>query len=804
MVGFGFGNFAAFSSFRKNDRKFGRGLILVLIVLFAWIGSLNPREFGSPALAQGALVFDSVDVVGNQRMSADTVRSIAGIPTGVSVRLWEINDAVQRLHQSDLFEDVSVRPEGSRLIIEVEERPTINQIAIEGNEILNDEVLMTLIASDPRQTFSPARAEADARNIVDAYMAAGRLSAEVTPRIIRRSENRVDLVFEVFEGGIVEIARIGFVGNRSYSDSRLRRVLATKQANFLSWLFRSDTFIEERLESDRALLEEFYFARGFIDFEILSVTSELTRERDGFLVTFRLREGAQFFFGNVTISSELPEVNVDAFADLVGISQGEIFDEELLDELLDDINLRTNELGYTFVQTAHSIRRNNETQTVDINIELVRGPRQFIERIEISGNSTTLDHVIRREFRVVEGDPFNRREILRAQDRIRALGYFSNVTVETRPGSLPDQAIVEVTVEERPTGSLTFGVAYATDEGVAGNIALREANFAGRGQKVGVSLSVGKADNTFAFSFEEPRFLDRDLAVGLSVYHERNTSDSFTYDSREIGMRPRVSFPVSTSARLELSYTLNQAKLERRTGDDANVNISPLVGDSALGKTLTSAIGARYVLNKTDSFFQPSEGYRFSVGQTLAGLGGDVRYSKTSANFTAYSSLLKGDVILSSELEGGIFVPIGTDSRVTDRFFLGGDSFRGFQTFGIGPRDENNSPLGGKYFTIARLEGTFPLGLPDEVGLTGGIFIDAGSLWGLDVESVDDPNCPQGDTCDPIQAQSPDFELRSSAGFALYWNTAIGPLAFNFSTPLKYIKGVDRTERFRLTIGTRF
>ncbi|MCY4141800.1 MAG: outer membrane protein assembly factor BamA [Rhodobacteraceae bacterium] len=786
-----------------------RGLILLLIVLFAWIASPQPREFVSPALAQGVLVFDRVEVVGNQRMTADTVRSIAGIPTGVGVRLWEINDAVQRLHQSDLFENVAVRPEGNRLIIEVDERPTINQIAIEGNEILNDEVLLSLVTSEPRQTFSPARAESDAQNIVDAYMAAGRLSAEVTPRIIRRTENRVDLVFEVFEGGIVEIARVGFVGNRSYSDRRLRRVLATKQANLLSWLFRSDTFIEERLESDRALLEEFYLSRGFIDFEILSVTSELTRERDGFLVTFRLREGAQFFFGEITISSELPEVNVDAFADLVDISHGEIFDEELLEELLDDINLRTNELGYTFVQSAHSIRRNNESQTVDVNVELVRGPRQFIERIEISGNSTTLDHVIRREFRVVEGDPFNRREILRAQDRIRALGYFSNVTVETRPGSAPDQAIVEVTVEERPTGSLTFGVAYATDEGVAGNIALREANFAGRGQKVGVSLSVGKSDNTFAFSFEEPRFLDRDLAVGISVYHERNTSDSFTYNSREIGMRPRVSFPVSTSARLELSYVLNQARLERRTGDDTNnnVSISPLVGESPEGKTLTSAIGARYVLNKTDSFFQPSEGYRFSIGQTLAGLGGDVRYSKTSGNFTAYSSLLKGDVILSSELEAGFFVPIGANSRVSDRFFLGGDSFRGFQTFGIGPRDENNSPLGGKYFAIARLEGTFPLGLPDEVGLTGGIFIDAGSLWGLDVTSAkENSNCvdTQADPCTRVQAQSPDFELRSSTGFALYWNTAIGPLAFNFSRPLKYIKGVDRTERFRLTIGTRF
>ena len=786
-----------------------RGLIFVLVILFAWIASPHPQEFGSPAHAQGVLVFDRVDVVGNQRMSADTVRSIARIQTGVRVRLWEINDAVQRLHQSDLFENVTVRPEGNRLIIEVEERPTINQIAIEGNEILNDEVLLSLVTSEPRQTFSPARAEADAQSIVDAYMAAGRLSAEVTPRIIRRSENRVDLVFEVFEGGIVEIARVGFVGNRSYSDSRLRRVLATKQANLLSWLFRSDTFIEERLESDRALLEEFYRTRGFIDFEILSVTSELTRERDGFLVTFRLREGAQFFFGEITISSRLPEVNVDAFADLVDISPGEIFDEELLEDLLDDINLRTNELGYAFVQTAHSVTRINETQTVDINVELVRGPRQFIERIEISGNSTTLDHVIRREFRVVEGDPFNRREILRAQDRIRALGYFSNVSVDTRPGSTPEQAIVEVRVEERPTGSLTFGVSYATDEGVAGNVALREANFAGRGQKVGVSLSVGKADNTFSFSFEEPRFLDRDLAVGVSVYHERNTSDSFSYNSREIGMRPRVSFPVSASARLELSYVLNQAKLEQRTENgETNNNISPLVGDSGLGKTLTSAVGARYVLNETDSVFQPSEGYRFSIGQTFAGLGGDVRYSKTSANFTAYSSLLKGDVILSSELEAGVFVPIGMDSRVTDRFFLGGDSFRGFQTFGIGPRDENNSPLGGKYFAIARLEGTFPLGLPDEVGLTGGIFVDAGSLWGLDLESAPAPdgyeNCEDAAGDDTCVAVSPGFDLRSSTGFALYWNTAIGPLAFNFSRPLKYVKGVDRTERFRLTIGTRF
>ena len=795
---------AGFSVFNAR-RRLAHKLACVFTVLFALSAMPFGGEFGSPAHAQGTVVFDQIDVVGNQRLSADTVRSIARIEAGADIEFAEINEAVQRLFESDLFEQVSVRPEGNRLIIEVQERPTINQVVIEGNSILDDEVLLTLVSSQPRQTFSPATAEADAQLILDAYLAAGRLSAEVTPQIIRRSENRVDLVFEVFEGGIVEIARVGFVGNLSYSDSRLRRVLATKQANLLSWLFRSDTFIEERLENDQALLEEFYRSRGFIDFEILSVTSELTRERDGFHVTFRLREGAQFSFGNITISSELSEVDVGRFNDLINISPGETFDEELLDEMLDDINLRANELGYAFVQTSHAVTRNNENQSVDIDVQLVRGPRQFIERIEITGNSTTLDYVIRREFRIVEGDPFNRREILRAQDRIRALGYFSSVSVDARPGSSPEQVIVDVRVEERLTGSLTFGVSYSSDQGTAGNISLREANFAGRGQRIGVGITAGKADNAFSFFFEEPRFLDRDLTVGVSLFQERNTSTSFTFDSREIGLRPYVSFPVSPSARLELSYELNQTELESRTGTDAAA-ISPLVGERNEGKTLTSAVGARYVVNKTDSFFQPSEGYRLSVRQTFAGVGGDVRYSKTRGSIIAYRSLFKGDLVFSGELEAGIFAPIGSDSRVTDRFFLGGNSFRGFQTFGIGPRDENNSPLGGKYFAMTRLEGRFPLGLPEEIGMTGGIFVDAGSLWGLDVTSAqEDPDCkPDSEDCELVTAKSPDFELRAATGFALYWNTAIGTFAFNFTEPLEFVEGVDKTETFRLTIGTYF
>ncbi|MDE2789440.1 MAG: outer membrane protein assembly factor BamA [Paracoccaceae bacterium] len=774
---------------------------IVLASAFVWLGLPHSELVNDVAHAQAVAVFSRIDVAGNQRTSADTVRSIAGIEAGVAVRPAEINEAVRRLFESDLFEDVNIRPEGGRLIIEVRERPTINEIAIEGNRILRDEILETLITSERRQTFSPARAEADAQALIDAYTAAGRLNARVTPRFIRRSENRVDLVFEVFEGEIVEIARVGFVGNHRYSDGRLRRVLATKQANLLSWLFSSDTFVEDRIEHDRALLEEFYRSRGFIDFEVLSVTSELTRERDAFLVTFRVREGAQFSFGRISISTELPDVDPDDFTDLVGIDPGETFNEETLDRLLDEIGLRINERGLAFVQTAHEISRDNDSRRVDIDIRLVRGPRLFVERIEITGNSTTLDSVIRRQFRIVEGDPFNRREVQRAADRIRALGYFGNVAVDAREGSSPEQAVIDVVVEERPTGSLTFGVAYTTGQGVGGNIALTETNFRGRGQTIGASISTLDDDSLFSFNFEEPHFLDRNLLVGVSLYQESNRSDSFSFESRETGFSPRIAFPLGESSRLALNYDLSVTDVKE--SPDEGSGVSPLLGPGDLSKTLKSAVGGRYTLNRTDSLVEPTRGYVLRVSQNFAGLGGDVKYSKTAASGRVYRGLLRDDVVLSAEFEGGVLVPLGgQDSRVRDRFFLGGDSFRGFRTFGIGPRDEDGGPLGGKYFVMSRLEVSFPLGLPEELGLLGAVFLDAGSLWGLDSESVEDERCAA--TAGVCTADSPSFDLRASVGISFYWNTAIGPLRFNFAKPVEYVEGIDRLESFRFTVGTRF
>ncbi len=758
------------------------------------------------ARAQAVAVFNRIDVAGNQRTSADTVRAIAGVQAGVPVRPAEINQAVRRLFDSGLFEDVSVRPDGGRLFIEVQERPIINRIAIEGNDILEDDVLLGLVASRERQTFSPAQAERDAQSIVNAYTAAGRLSAQVTPRIIRRSENRVDLVFEVFEGDVVEIARIGFVGNMSFSDRRLRRVLATKQANLLSFLFRSDTYVQDRIEVDKQALEDFYRTRGYIDFEVLSVASELTRERDAFLITFRLREGQQYSFGNITVSTRLPDVDPDAFAELIDVDSGEIYDSERLERLLDRMNLYANELGLAFVRTDHRVARNSETQSVDIDIRLVRGQRLFVERIDITGNSTTQDRVIRRQFRLVEGDPFNRREIQRAADRIRGLGYFRTVSVDARAGSASDQAIIDVIVEEQPTGSLTFGLSYSTDGGGAGNISLSERNFRGQGQTISGSISTSSDDRHFSFGFVEPAFFDRDLLVGASVYYRTNTSSAFSFNWEEIGFRPRVSFPVSDSARLELNYRISQDELESR---GSLGNLSPFVRPDA-GKSITSAVGAVYTLDRTDSVVNPSLGHRLRFSQTIAGVGGDERYSKTVGSAKIYRGIFNEDVILSGELEGGFFHSMERDSRTIDRFFLGGDSLRGFRSYGIGPRDENKNPLGGNYYAVTRLEASFPLGLPEELGIYGGVFVDAGSLWGLDTETITLPAGSSNSNCQDVngdlvcRAKSPDFALRAATGFAVYWNTAIGPLRFNFTRPLRYVKGLDEPESFRLSIGTRF
>lgn len=745
------------------------------------------------AQAQVTTSFSRIDVAGNQRIEADTIRSIAGIPTGTPVSPAQLNGAIQSLFASGLFQNVDLVPQAGRLLIEVLENPTINVINFEGNTGLSDEVLGSIVDLQPRRAFSVAAAEADALRIVDAYRSEGRFSAEVRPVIIERDNNRVDLVFEIVEGRVTDVQRISFVGNRSFSDSRLRRAIETGEAGILRGFFSNDTYDRDRVELDRQLLRQFYLDRGYVDFQVRSVVSELSRERDGFFLSFNVSEGPVYAFGDLTVTSSAPEVDPGTYLNNIDVRSGQTYNASKVESIIERIAFNMADDGFPFVDVAPRVVKNDQSRTIDIEFEIVRTPRVFVERIDIEGNTQTLDRVIRRQFKLVENDPLNRREVSKAEDRIRALRLFDNVSVRVREGSAANRAIIDVDVSEKPTGAISFGVGYATDSGFNGSISFSESNLLGRGQAVNAQLSVAENARVVSFSFDEPAFLDRDLLAGFDIYYREVDRDESSYQLTNIGLEPRLAFPVSEDGRLEVSYRLSQDEIR-----DLDPNASALIAPRT---DVTSALEFTYTLDKRNSPVDPTAGYRFRLSQEFAGLGGDVTYSKTSASAKAYTSFFGEDLIVSAELEGGSLTSDSGDSRITDRYFLGGDSLRGFEVGGIGPRDFCNScgaaggavddALGGNVYAVGRLEASFPLGLPEEYGIFGGVFVDAGSVWNLD------------STAGSSGAVDDSQIWRSAAGVSLFWTTPIGPLRFNFSRPIVK-ETYDKSENFRISIDTRF
>ncbi len=753
------------------------------------VGVVTDMGFATQVQAQAVASFSRIDVSGNARIAADTIRVIANLPTGVDLTPGQINEAKQRLIASGLFESVEIYPDRGRLVIEVVENPTINQINIEGNRRLKDEILLPLLQSQSRRAFSPVTAEQDARAIVEAYAAVGRIGTSVEPQLIRRSDNRVDLVFQVSEARVAEVRRIGFVGNRNFSDRRLRRVLETKQAGIFRAIVRRDTFIQDRLEFDRQKLREFYLQRGYIDFEVLSVAPEFARERNAFLLTYTVREGQQYFFGDVSLTATAPDVNVEDFDGVVNVKSGKVYDNRQIDSVLARLDERAGELGLPFVQAVPRVVRNDLTRTVDIEFELASSPRIFIERIDIEGNIATLDRVIRRQFNVVEGDPLNRREISEATDKIRATGFFGKVDVETREGSAPDQAVVDVNVEEIPTGSLSFGVGFSTGEGASLTASLTERNFLGRGQSLSLSFSTLADSRSFRLNFTEPAWQDRDLLVGIEAFYDTTESSYLPLDTLDVGIVPRVRFPLSEDSSLELKYRLASQESTLVEGE----TISPLI-EPDIEQAILSSVSATYTLDRRNSRVDPTAGFLASATQEFAGIGGDVTFSKTSGQMKYYRSFLNEDVVVSAEVEAGVLVSGNSDAtRYQDRFYLGGDRLRGFENRGIGPRDPgvaDGDALGGNYFAVARFEASFPIGFPEEYGLFGGVFLDVGSVWKLDdtagSEIVDD-----------------SANVRSAIGVSLFWDTALGPIRVNLAHPLVK-EDYDNTEAFRLTLDSRF
>lgn len=773
--------------------KFASRSALALFLATTAVATFQPQ----PVAAQ-AYNFTRVEIEGNRRIEAATILSYLGIVRGETLSAAELNDGYRRLQGSGLFEKVEIFPRGNVLVVQVQEYPTINRISIEGNRRIKDDVFDTLLQSAPRQVYSPSAAEADARTIIDVYQSQGRIAATVDPVIIRRSNNRVDLVFEVVEGRTVEIERLTFTGNRHFSDRRLRRVLETKQAGLLRQFIRSDTYVPDRIEFDKQVLRDFYSSRGYIDFQVSAVASELSRERDAFFVTFQVREGQSFDFGEITTTSDLAEVDPEEFQAVARVRPGQTYNPAALEETIARMERLAVQKGMNFIRVEPRITRNDRSQTLDIELAVTRGPRVIVERIDIEGNSTTLDRVVRNQFRVVEGDPFNPREIRAAAERIRALGFFATADVQAREGSAPGTVVIDVDVEEQPTGSLSFGGSYSTEGGFGVNISFSERNFLGRGQFLSFGINTTSDTRSLNFGFTEPNTLGRDLALGIHAsYAETDNADNEEYDTSIFRFRPSLEFPISENGRLRLSTFVESIEM---TGDGlVAADVSQLIiDDIALGRQTGVGVGVAYTWDTRRTGLDPEAGVRANVSVDLGGFGSDYEYAKATASLTGRTLVMNDTVTLRGTVEGGALVGLGdTGSRIVDRFSLGSSKLRGFEANGIGPRDltldSGGSPkddaLGGNFYAVARLEAEFPLGLPEEYGISGGLFFDAGTLWGLDNDLgglIDD-----------------SANIRAVVGASLFWKTAIGPLRFNFTHAVAK-ESYDKDTSFEFTIQTEF
>lgn len=777
---------------RVNERAAAKAVKSVLFASAAAI-AVEATLVPMPALAQ-SYTFTEVSIEGAGRIEPATILSYAGIARGQTVTAAQLNDAYQRILASGLFEEVEIVPVGNKLVIRVTEYPTINRVVFEGNQRIKDEDLAGLVTSESRKVFNAATAERDAETIVQAYAEQGRAAARVTPRLIRRSDNRVDLAFEILEGGVIEVERISVVGNKVYSDRRLRRVLGTKQAGLFRAIIRRDSFVEDRIEFDKQVLTDFYQSRGYVDFRINSVNAEIAEERDGYFVTFNVQEGQQFTFGQVTATSDLADVDPQEFAEIIRIRPGVVYSPALVENEIARMERLANRRGLNFIRVEPRITRNDRTLELDVEFVLSRGPRIFIERIDIEGNTTTLDRVVRRQFKVVEGDPFNPREVRESAERIRALGFFSKADVNAREGSTPQQVIIDVDVDEAPTGSIGFGGTYSTDGGFGVNLSFSERNFLGRGQALGVEVSTASGSTSYGFNFAEPAFLNRDLRFGISLgYSETDNQYDDSYDTAIGRFSTSLTFPVAEYSTLQTRYSARYSEM-RNAGSDLGDILSAEVAQGAL---FSSGVGYTYTYDTIDTGLDPTAGVRLQFGQDFNGLGGDVTSVITTARAIGQRKVRNEEVTLRAVIEGGALWTGDTDSRVIDRFSLGSSRMRGFEPGGIGPREigtDVNDALGGNYYAVARLEAEFPLGLPEEYGLTGGVFYDVGSLWGLD-------NTTTTTAGNSVVHDEPS--ARHVIGASLFWTTAIGPLRFNFTKALKKEEH-DEDRFFEFTLATSF
>ncbi len=738
-----------------------------------------------PAIAQipSGGTISEIRVEGTQRVEPETVRSYMLVQPGDPFDSDRIDRSLKSLFATGLFADVALRREGDTLIVRVVENPIINRIAFEGNHKLSDQTLDAEVQLKPRVVYTRTKVQSDVKRILDVYRRNGRFAASVDPKVIPLEQNRVDLVFEIDEGPVTGVRSITFVGNHEFSASRLREILQTKESRWYRFFSSDDNYDPDRLTYDRELLRKFYLAEGYADFRVVSAVAELAPARDGFFITFTIEEGERYRFGKIDVTNQIKDVKIDDLKPLVTVAQGDWYNADQVDKTIAALTEALGNRGYAFVDIQPRVKRNADNRTIDVTFEIKEGPRVYVERIDITGNVRTLDKVIRREFRLVEGDAFNTSRLQRSEQRIKNLGFFKKTDVTTNPGSSPDKTVIGVNVEEQSTGEFSVGAGFSTSEGVLGDISIRERNLLGRGQDLRIGTVIAQRQQQVDLSFTEPYFLERNLAAGFDLF-EINQDNQLIgqFNQFTVGGSLRMGYQITEPLRQTLKYTLRQ---------DTINNVQPTASrfiQEETGTRNTSAVGQVLLYDKRDNRLDPSAGYFGQLGVDVAGLGGDVRYVRTLLTGGYYYSVAP-QWVLSLTGEGGYIHGIEDTVRIEDRFFVGGDNLRGFATGGIGPRDlATNDALGGNIYYVGTVSLGFPVGLPQELGITGRVFSDFGSLFNLD---------EKGDTiADP-------HSLRVSAGFGVSWASPLGPIKLDLAVPVKR-ESFDKKQFFRIGFGTRF
>jgi outer membrane protein insertion porin family len=738
---------------------------------------------GAAAVAQTAPTIRDVVIEGNQRIEVTTIENYLTLHAGSVYSSAEADKSLKALFATGLFSDVTLRLQGDSLIVRVVENPVINRLLFEGNRRIQADQLRSELQLKPRQVYTRAKVQADTQRIQQIYRRSGRFAATIEPKVIQLDQNRVDLIFEITEGPLTGVSSIRFIGNRRFSDSRLKEEIQTKESAWYRFLSSDDSYDPDRLTFDREKLRKFYLSKGYADFRVINATAELLPNRENFIITFTIEEGKPYTFGKMDVTSEIKGVDSATLKPLVKTVPGETYNADQVENTVQALTDELGRQGYAFVDVHPEVKKDLKKRVIDVNYTIGESPRVFVERIDIVGNVRTLDKVVRREFRLAEGDAFNAAKLRRTRTRLRGLDFFDKVDVKESRGSAPDKVVLTANVTEKSTGEFSVGVGYSTTESVLGDISIRERNLLGRGQDLKLGFSLSTQRQQADLSFTEPYFLDREVAAGFDLSRRRTDyRDRSSLDQTTSIASPRFSYPITENLSQQVYYRFRQDEINH-VRDDASEFIK-----NQEGGYVTSSIGHALTYDRRDDKIEPGHGYLLRLSQELAGVGGSEKFVRNVVTGYKYFTVTD-DVILTLGGEAGSIVGLGQDVRLPSRFYLGGDNFRGFATGGVGPRDTSTGDsLGGEQYYKGSADLAFPIGLPNEYGIKGILFSEVGSLWKL------------SDTGANVFDSS---SMRVSIGTGVQWKSPLGLIRVDVGFPVVK-EEADKTEHLRINFGSRF